>query len=227
MFAPGRNCWRIERAERVAFLVDGEEYFGAVRAALAKAQRSFFILGWDIRQPDAPHSRGRERRASGTARRLPERNRRRASRTARLRALVGLRDALRAGARVAADLQARLAHAPAAVVPSRRSASGRRIASSEDRRRRRRGRLRQRLRSDDGALGYLPPREGRPAPCRSSLGKPYPPFHDVGIVVGGDCARALGELARERWRRATGRAPRRARRHAGDPTHGRRASNPH
>ena len=34
--------------DAVAFLVDGEEYFTAVRAALAKAQRSFFILGWDI-----------------------------------------------------------------------------------------------------------------------------------------------------------------------------------
>jgi uncharacterized membrane protein YdjX (TVP38/TMEM64 family)/phosphatidylserine/phosphatidylglycerophosphate/cardiolipin synthase-like enzyme len=39
-------------------------------------------------------------------------------------------------------------------------------------------------------------------------GVAYPPFHDVGIAVGGDCARALGELARERWRRATGRLPR-------------------
>jgi phospholipase D1/2 len=47
-FAPGRNCWRVEHATKVAFLVDGEEYFGAVRAALATARRSFFILGWDI-----------------------------------------------------------------------------------------------------------------------------------------------------------------------------------
>jgi hypothetical protein len=47
LFAPGRNCWRVERAGQVAFLVDGEEYFGAVRAALAKAQHSFYILGWD------------------------------------------------------------------------------------------------------------------------------------------------------------------------------------
>jgi hypothetical protein len=45
---PGRNCWRIERAARVAFLVDGDEYFGAVRAALAKARYSILILGWDI-----------------------------------------------------------------------------------------------------------------------------------------------------------------------------------
>jgi uncharacterized membrane protein YdjX (TVP38/TMEM64 family) len=49
-------------------------------------------------------------------------------------------------------------------------------------------------------------------PRRVNLrGESYPPFHDVGIVVDGDCARALGELARERWRRATGRLPRRAR----------------
>ncbi|HYT96035.1 MAG TPA: VTT domain-containing protein, partial [Casimicrobiaceae bacterium] len=40
-------------------------------------------------------------------------------------------------------------------------------------------------------------------------GQPYPPFHDVGMIVAGNCARALGELARERWRRVTGRMPRR------------------
>ena len=48
IFAPGRNCWRVERATQVAFLVDGEEYFSAVRGALAKARHSFYILGWDI-----------------------------------------------------------------------------------------------------------------------------------------------------------------------------------
>jgi phospholipase D1/2 len=45
---PGRNCWRIERARRVAFLVDGAEYFAAARAAIAKARCSVFILGWDF-----------------------------------------------------------------------------------------------------------------------------------------------------------------------------------
>lgn len=34
-------------------------------------------------------------------------------------------------------------------------------------------------------------------------GKPYGPFHDVQAAVDGDAARALGELCRERWRRAT------------------------
>ena len=31
LLTPGRNCWRIERADKVSLLVDGEEYFGAVR----------------------------------------------------------------------------------------------------------------------------------------------------------------------------------------------------
>jgi hypothetical protein len=46
ILAPGRNCWRIEMATRAAFLVDGQEFFGAVRAALSRARHSFFILGW-------------------------------------------------------------------------------------------------------------------------------------------------------------------------------------
>ncbi|GEM18767.1 phospholipase [Nitrosococcus oceani] len=38
-----------------------------------------------------------------------------------------------------------------------------------------------------------------------SEGNPYPPFHDVQMVVEGPAAAALGDLARERWYRATGR----------------------
>lgn len=39
---------------------------------------------------------------------------------------------------------------------------------------------------------------------RDPAGKPYPPFHDVQILVDGTAAKVLGELARERWRQATG-----------------------
>src|SRR4029077_4199899 len=45
---PCQTCWRIVRARRLAFLIDGEAYFRAVRAALAQARYSIFILGWDI-----------------------------------------------------------------------------------------------------------------------------------------------------------------------------------
>jgi phosphatidylserine/phosphatidylglycerophosphate/cardiolipin synthase-like enzyme/uncharacterized membrane protein YdjX (TVP38/TMEM64 family) len=58
---PGHNVWRIERASRAAVIVDAADYFGAVRAALLKAERNAFIIGWDI------HSRTRLVGASGQA----------------------------------------------------------------------------------------------------------------------------------------------------------------
>lgn len=45
---PGHNCWRIEKADRLAFLVDGAAYFRALRHALTQAERSILILSWDI-----------------------------------------------------------------------------------------------------------------------------------------------------------------------------------
>jgi phosphatidylserine/phosphatidylglycerophosphate/cardiolipin synthase-like enzyme/uncharacterized membrane protein YdjX (TVP38/TMEM64 family) len=44
----GRNCWRRVRSSRAAFVVDGEDYFRAVREAMCHARRSIFIVGWDI-----------------------------------------------------------------------------------------------------------------------------------------------------------------------------------
>ena len=69
---PGRNCWRTVRARQLAFLVDGEEYFRAVREALLEAQRSIFILGWDIdsRQQLVPVLHLRQLDDGGAARRL-------------------------------------------------------------------------------------------------------------------------------------------------------------
>ena len=44
----GKNCWRIETADRVAFLIDGETYFAAFKAAVKRAKRSVLIVGWDF-----------------------------------------------------------------------------------------------------------------------------------------------------------------------------------
>jgi phosphatidylserine/phosphatidylglycerophosphate/cardiolipin synthase-like enzyme/uncharacterized membrane protein YdjX (TVP38/TMEM64 family) len=41
-------------------------------------------------------------------------------------------------------------------------------------------------------------------PRRVARGTPYPPFHDMMVMVDGDAARALARVARERWRIATG-----------------------
>jgi phosphatidylserine/phosphatidylglycerophosphate/cardiolipin synthase-like enzyme/uncharacterized membrane protein YdjX (TVP38/TMEM64 family) len=45
---PSRNCWRIEHADRIAFLVDGAAYFRAFRETVKQAQRSVLIMAWDI-----------------------------------------------------------------------------------------------------------------------------------------------------------------------------------
>lgn len=50
---PRENVWRIEHFSRAAVLIDPAHYFGAMRAALLKAERRVFIIGWDI------HSRTR------------------------------------------------------------------------------------------------------------------------------------------------------------------------
>ena len=41
-------CWRSGQASRLALLVDGSEYFGALRASLLSAEKSIFMLGWDV-----------------------------------------------------------------------------------------------------------------------------------------------------------------------------------
>ncbi|HEX5377679.1 MAG TPA: phospholipase D-like domain-containing protein [Phenylobacterium sp.] len=46
VLVPGETCWRIAHAERAAFLIDTEAYFAAVLAALNRARRSILLLGW-------------------------------------------------------------------------------------------------------------------------------------------------------------------------------------
>lgn len=48
MLEPGRNCWRIEAADRATVIVDAERYFKAARAAMLKATRQIMLVGWDF-----------------------------------------------------------------------------------------------------------------------------------------------------------------------------------
>jgi len=209
LFAPGRNCWRIERARQVAFLVDGEEYFGAVRAALAKAQRSFFILGWDI------HSQMRLT-PTGAHDGFPE------PLGDFLNAVVAARRGLR-GYVLSWDFAMLYAlereWLPIFKLDWR---THRRLSFRLDDQHPVGASHHQKIVVVDDAVAFVSGydlttvrwdtcRHEKGDPHRVNiLGKPYPPFHDVGIVVDGACARALGELARERWWRATRRLPRRA-----------------
>ena len=205
IFAPGRNCWRIERATRVAFLVDGEEYFTAVRAALAQAQRSFFILGWDIDS--------RMRLVPGGAKDgLPE------PLCEFLNALVEARRGLR-GYVLSWDFAMLYAlereWLPIFKLDWR---THRRMSFRLDDQHPAGASHHQKVVVVDDSVAFVSGydltrvrwdtcQHQKDEPRRvDHLGISYPPFHDVGIAVGGDCARALGDLARERWRRATGKS---------------------
>jgi phosphatidylserine/phosphatidylglycerophosphate/cardiolipin synthase-like enzyme len=48
MIEQGRNCWRVERAERLAVIVDAEDYFAAAREAFLGARRRIMLIGWDF-----------------------------------------------------------------------------------------------------------------------------------------------------------------------------------
>ncbi len=46
--ALGRNCWRIARAEKAAVIVDANDYYRIIAAAMAAAEKRIFIVGWDF-----------------------------------------------------------------------------------------------------------------------------------------------------------------------------------
>lgn len=48
LFAPGKNCWCVETATKVAVIVDADAYFRAARAAMRKARRRIMLIGWDF-----------------------------------------------------------------------------------------------------------------------------------------------------------------------------------
>ncbi|HSV29529.1 MAG TPA: hypothetical protein VLL76_08215, partial [Candidatus Omnitrophota bacterium] len=45
---PGRNCARVAHADRLGMVVDGDEYFRALRHAILNARRSILMLGWEF-----------------------------------------------------------------------------------------------------------------------------------------------------------------------------------
>ena len=46
--APGRNCWRVAQAERLALIVDAADYFRVAKQAMLKARHSIYLIAWDF-----------------------------------------------------------------------------------------------------------------------------------------------------------------------------------
>jgi len=194
----GRNCWRTARARRVAFLVDGAAYFAAFRAAALRAERSIFIIGWDIdsRTPLVPEDPG-----DGLPRLLGD----------FLDALVRRRRSLSI---YVLDWDFAMLYAlereplPIYTLGWR---THRRLHFRLDDRHPVGASHHQKIVVIDDAVAFVggidltirrwdtPAHRPDEAHRVDPSGDPYPPFHDVQILVDGDAAAALGELARRRW----------------------------
>jgi phospholipase D1/2 len=48
LLRPGATCWRVARATRAALIVDAADYFLHLRAAMTRADRAVYLIGWDF-----------------------------------------------------------------------------------------------------------------------------------------------------------------------------------
>lgn len=199
VFEPGRNCWRVDRAQHFYCVQDAADYFRLVREAVLQAEESVFILGWDIagaidllpgEHPDDGPTRLNELLAF-VARRRPK-----------LRCYVLIWDygPLYALER---DPFTRLRF---------RWRMPRRVRFGFDERHPIGASHHQKIVVVDDALAFCggidltshrwdtcahrPDEPRRVTP----LGEPYGPYHEIQAMVDGPAAAGLGELARNRWR---------------------------
>ncbi len=202
--APGRNCWRRVRTDRLAVLVDGESYFRAVHEACSAALRSIFVIGWDV------DSRVPLRLDGGGG--LP--------------AELGPFFAALARQRRGLDIYildwAFPRFMAAEREPDPESAFGRRkmprrVHFHLDSTFGGGASCHQKIVVVDDAVAFVGGQDltGHRWDTSDHLqddgrridpgGKAYPPIHEVMAVVDGEAARSLGEIARDRWHCATGR----------------------
>lgn len=201
LFDAGRNCWRIEGAERAAFLVDADAYFKAFVAAARKAQRSILITGWDFHSRTrllCEDERGRELELGKFLNDLV-----RKKRGLQIHILIWDYPMVFGLDREWAPIYG-LGWKPRRRIQFRYDNTHPVGASHH-----------QKLVVIDDAVAFC---GGIDLTCkrwdtcdhapdnalRVVQGSPYPPFHDLAMAVDGDAAKALGDLVRERWRCATG-----------------------
>jgi phospholipase D1/2 len=196
----GTNCWRIARAKRVAFLIDGATYFNALKEAICCAKETILVLGWDI--GDNATLRGEEHP-------VPDNQ------------FVEL---LSSCVQNRSGLNVYLLNWDYAVVyvrerrlfPALNWNIHPRIHFHEDSRHPPMGSHHQKIVVVDDSVAFVGGFDITPGrwdtrkhlahdPRRlNAKGKIHSPIHDVQIAVEGDPAALLGSMARTRWARATG-----------------------
>ncbi len=201
---PGDTCWRIEHADRLSIIVDAAPYFAALHAALRQARHSVIMIGWEFdtrislvpdRQDDpVPTRLGKF--LSWLVDQNPDLN------IYLLEWDTGMVQVLGRGStplRIAdwisgSQIHLKLDHAHP-------------VGAAHH----------QKIVVIDDALAFCggidtttdrwdtrDHRDDHPLRKRPTTGRHYGPWHDATVAVDGDAARALGILARDRWKRATG-----------------------
>ena len=201
---PGDTCWRIEKADRLAVIVDAADYFTALRDVMQKARHSVIMIGWefDTRIALDPRKDGNRvpirlgRFLSWLVRQRPD------LRIYMLQWDSGLLRTLGRGStplRIAdwlieRRIRLKLDHAHPAG-----AAHHQKIVVIDD------------ALAFCGGIDATADRWDTPAHpdesphrVRPTSKRPYGPWHDATAAVDGDAARALGDLARMRWEAATG-----------------------
>jgi phospholipase D1/2 len=200
-FQAGRNCWRIEESRRVSLLIDGEAYFRAFRAAATRARRSIMILGWDF---DSRTRIAIDHDPDGLPDQIGNFCQELLRRQHQLQIYVLTWDhhliysIEREWTSYASWLIPRRLHTVKDSAHPVGASHHQKVVVIDD------------ALAFVGGLDFAPCRWDTPAhridhPQRRLMdGKPCRPFHDIQIMVDGEAARALGELARARWEGATG-----------------------
>jgi len=203
LFRVGRNCFALARAERVALLVDGESYFCNVMRAAERATHSIAILSWEFNSAmrlcfdEVP---------GGPPDRLGD----------FLNWLVRRRRGLHIYVLdwdfplvFGTDREFRS-------LPFLGWRPRRRVHTAYDNTQPLTGSHHQKVVVIDDAMAFIGGLDltvRRWDTCshlaeekhRMCAEMAYPPFHDVMMAVEGEPARQLGDLARQRWKAATGR----------------------
>jgi phosphatidylserine/phosphatidylglycerophosphate/cardiolipin synthase-like enzyme/uncharacterized membrane protein YdjX (TVP38/TMEM64 family) len=200
IFRQGKNIWRSERASRVKFLVDGAAYYDAFVAAVERAEQRVILVGWDI------DSRTRLCRPGAPSETLCEFLNRAVAKKKGLEIYIlswdfsmiyalerqlfpvyhlGWKTHRRVHFRMDSAHPLGASHHQKVVVVDDTVAFAGGLDITTHR--------------------WDTRRHAPGDPRRTDLNDEiYKPFHDIQVAVDGAAAKALGDMLRERWRRATG-----------------------
>jgi phosphatidylserine/phosphatidylglycerophosphate/cardiolipin synthase-like enzyme len=204
LLVPGETCWRIERATRHAVFVDAAGYFATLKQAVLGAQRRVLFIGWDfdprIRMDPLDGSLPRHDRLGAVLEQAVRQNPR--LEIGVLQWDLGMLVALGRGLKPIVLLDRRTPDRLTFAIDNHHPVGGahhQKIVVIDD------------CLAFAGGIDVTADRwdtsehlDAHPHRHRPSSRKPTGPWHDVTSLVSGPAARALGDLARERWESGTG-----------------------